>query len=172
MSSPAPRRVVTGHANDGRSVVLGDGPAPVVHDVGGGATFFEIWSTDATPAPIAPAEPEPTERPLAVSPPADGTLVRVVVQEPGAVTPMHRTRTIDYGVVLEGATWLVLDDSEVELRAGDVVVQRGTDHRWENRGTVACRIVFVGVDGRFTEEPRRILPPGALERLMTTPDGG
>jgi quercetin dioxygenase-like cupin family protein len=173
MTAPvSPRRVVTGHAADGRSVFLSDGPAPVRHDVSERTAFFEIWSTSETPAPIAAAEDhEPAERPLSVPPPPRGTNVRVVVQQPGEVTPMHRTRTIDYGIVLEGSVWLVLDDSERELRAGDMVVQRGTEHRWENRGTMPARVVFVGVDGAFTATLRETLPTGALDRLMTDPHG-
>jgi quercetin dioxygenase-like cupin family protein len=171
MTAPAsPRRVVTGHAADGRSVFLADGPAPVRHDVSERTAFFEIWSTDAAPAPIAAVEDdEPAQRPLAVPPPPRGTNVRVIVQQPGEVTPMHRTQTIDYGVVLEGAVWLVLDDSETELHAGDEVVQRGTEHRWENRGSVPARVVFVCVDGAFTASLREALPPEALDRLMTDP---
>ncbi len=65
---------------------------------------------------------------------------------------MHRTASVDYGIVLEGEITLVLDDSEVTLRAGDIVVQRGTDHAWANRGDVTARVVFVLVDGEFDEE--------------------
>ena len=68
---------------------------------------------------------------------------------------MHRTETIDYGIVLEGELWLMLDDgSETRLGPGDVVVQRGTDHAWENRSEQVVRVVFVLVDGAFTDELR------------------
>ena len=128
-----PRRVVTGHDADGTSVFLSDGPPPVTRTAADGAVFHELWSTDATPAPVAPDEPEPTERDLTVPPGPNGTKIRINEIPPGAASPMHRTETIDYGVVLSGEIVLVLDDSETMLRAGDVVVQRGTDHRWENR---------------------------------------
>lgn len=62
---------------------------------------------------------------------------------------MHRTETIDYGIVLEGEIVLILDDSETLLRAGDIVVQRGTNHGWANRGSVPCRIAFILIDGEF-----------------------
>jgi uncharacterized cupin superfamily protein len=65
---------------------------------------------------------------------------------------MHRTETIDYGIVLEGEIWLVLDDSEVLAKAGDVIVQRGTDHAWANRSDKVCRVAFILVDGKFTDE--------------------
>jgi len=72
---------------------------------------------------------------------------------------MHRTESIDYGIVLEGEVVLSLDDSsETLLRPGDVVVQRGTDHAWENRTGEAARMVFVLVDGRFSDELKALLP--------------
>jgi mannose-6-phosphate isomerase-like protein (cupin superfamily) len=78
--------------------------------------------------------------------------------KPGAAHPMmHRTQTIDYGIVLEGEIYLVLDDSETLLKAGDIVIQRGTNHAWDNRGTAICRMVFVLVDGAFTPELAALL---------------
>jgi naringenin degradation protein FdeH len=149
-----PRRVVTGHDAAGRSVVLSDGPAPRSHDVGS-AVFHEVWNTRATPAPVAATEPEPTERPLVTPPDPNGTIVRVTEIKPGERSPMHRTRSIDYGIVLEGELWLVLDDgSETRLGPGDVVIQRGTDHAWENRTDTTVRVVFVLVDGAFTDDLR------------------
>ena len=65
---------------------------------------------------------------------------------------MHRTESIDYGIVLEGEITLVLDDSEVTLHAGDVVVQRGTDHAWANRSDAVTQVAFILVDGAFTPE--------------------
>ena len=63
---------------------------------------------------------------------------------------MHRTRSVDYAIVIEGEIDMLLEDSEVRLRAGDVLVQQGTDHAWVNRGPGVCRIAFVLVDA---EEP-------------------
>ena len=73
---------------------------------------------------------------------------------------MHRTASIDYGIVLEGEITLILDDSEVTLRAGDVVVQRGTDHAWANRGDTIAKVVFVLVDGEFDPALVDTLPGG------------
>ena len=64
---------------------------------------------------------------------------------------MHRTETIDYGIVLEGELTLILDIGETTLRAGDIVVQRGTNHGWANRSEKSCRIAFVLIDGDFTD---------------------
>lgn len=149
MTGEPPRRVVTGHDASGRGVVLSDGPPPHVRDVPDGATFVELWSTPATPAPIAAAEPEPAAPGTELGPPAGGTRVRMVLMPPGTRSPMHRTETVDYAIVLEGSVVLVLDDGERALAPGDVVVQRGTDHAWENRGDTDARVLFVLVDGAF-----------------------
>lgn len=62
---------------------------------------------------------------------------------------MHRTETLDYAVILEGELTLILDDEDVHLRAGDVVIQRGTNHAWRNTSDRPCRILFVLLDGAF-----------------------
>jgi quercetin dioxygenase-like cupin family protein len=154
-----PRRVVTGHDADGRSVVLEDRPTPRTHSIPG-ATFHELWNTAAAPAPVEAAESrEPTDRPLVTPPEENGTIVRIVDLEARSRSPMHRTETIDYGIVLSGEVVLALGDgSETQLGVGDVVVQRGTDHAWINRGSETARIAFVLVDGRFTDDLRALLP--------------
>jgi quercetin dioxygenase-like cupin family protein len=158
MTGGPPRRVVTGHDASGRGVVLSDGPPPHVRDVPDGATFVEVWSTPSTPAPITAAEPEPPAPGGELGPPVGGTLVRMVVMPPGTRSPMHRTETIDYGIVLKGSVALVLDGIERTLGPGDVVIQRGTDHAWENRGEAEARVVFVLVDGAFGQPLRGTLP--------------
>jgi hypothetical protein len=76
----------------------------------------------------------------------------------GAAHPlMHRTATVDYGIVIEGEIYLVLDRSETLLRAGDVVIQRGTNHAWDNRGSTICRMAFVLIDGALTPELAALL---------------
>jgi quercetin dioxygenase-like cupin family protein len=65
---------------------------------------------------------------------------------------MHRTETVDYGIVLEGELVLIMDEGETTIRAGDIVIQRGTNHGWENRSNVNCRIAFILVDGKFDAE--------------------
>jgi quercetin dioxygenase-like cupin family protein len=157
--SPAPRRIVTGHDTAGKSVVLSDGPLPKTLDIGS-AAFHEIWITDRMPVPIPADEPEPTDRPVRTPPPADGVGVRFTEMAPGAESPMHRTETLDVGVVLEGETWLLLDDgSETRVGVGDAVVQRGTNHAWANRSDTPVRMVFVMIDGAITDEVRSATGP-------------
>lgn len=165
-----PRRVVTGHTRDGVSVVLSDGPVPVSRELpDDGVHFHEIWNTEGAPALVRAVEPdEPTQRTLAVPPPPLGTKIRINefapghLDERGLQSPVHRTASIDYGIVLEGEITLVLDDSEVTLRPGDVVVQRGTDHAWANRGDVTAKVVFVLVDGEFDDDLAVMLPMDGL----------
>jgi mannose-6-phosphate isomerase-like protein (cupin superfamily) len=175
------RRIVTGHDPDGKAVILSDGAVPKVFDELGppGLAFMEIWETRAAPAPIAPREPEPTDHDLRLLPPAHGVRIRIVDlppegeggtragADPQAVFEkigaphawsadakhpfMHRTETIDYGIVLEGEVTLIVDRGETVVRAGDIVVQRGTNHAWANRSKARCRIAFVLIDGKFDE---------------------
>jgi mannose-6-phosphate isomerase-like protein (cupin superfamily) len=159
-----PRRVVTGHDRTGKSVVLSDGPPPQHHPMHGaevGADFFEIWnSTRAVPV-LSAQESEPNERAFSIMP-GSGHLLRIIEIYPpsqgGKRTVMHRTRTLDYVVVIKGEVVLVLDDSEVTLRAGDVVVQRGTDHAWENRSSQPARMAFFHLDAQFDAELLQVLP--------------
>jgi quercetin dioxygenase-like cupin family protein len=158
--SSAPRRIVTGHDASGRSVVLSDAPSPKTLDVGT-AAFHEVWITDAIPTPIAASEPEePTDRPVRTPPPAGGVTVRFTEMAPGAASPMHRTETVDVGVVLEGETWLLLDDgSQTRVSQGDAVVQRGTNHAWANRSNEPVRMVFVMIDGTLGDDVRAAAGP-------------
>jgi mannose-6-phosphate isomerase-like protein (cupin superfamily) len=172
-----PRRIVTGHDKSGKSIIQSDGHPPIELKIAErGVTFFEIWSTNASPAPVAAREAEPTDRPLELAPRPNGTVIRFLDFLPGfsqknsGTRPfIHRTETVDYGIVLEGEIFLLLDDSEVHLRAGDVVVQRGTDHAWENRSDKPTRMAFVLVDGVFSGELKASLPAGALERVIRGP---
>jgi hypothetical protein len=163
------RRVVTGHDASGRSVILSDGAPPNVRDKGTGVDFIEIWNTSGAPAPIRSVEPEPTDGPLQVPPARSGSKIRLNDFYPGHIRKlpprpdgrhpmMHRTRSIDYGIVLEGEIYLILDDTEVLLKAGDIVVQRGTDHAWENRSDKVARMAFILIGGEFTEELLEKLP--------------
>ena len=146
-----------------------------------GTTFHELWNTRSSPAPIDPASGEPAEPGISLLPPPGGTRIRILDIPPddgsvaalpreavkalfeaigaGHTLPedpphplMHRTETIDYGIVLEGELVLILDEAETIVRAGDVVVQRGTSHAWANRSGANARIAFVLVDGRFEPE--------------------
>jgi len=159
------RRVVTGHDPNGNSVVIADGLPPQEHPMQGqaiGADFFEIWSTpEAVPALTALPDSEPTARPFTIMPPT-GHLIRIIDIYPphmgGQRTVMHRTRTLDYAVVIEGEIVLVLSDSEVVLGPGEVVVQRGTDHAWENRSDKVTRMAFFHIAGAFSAELLATLP--------------
>lgn len=159
------RREVTGHDARGKSVVLSDAPPPQHHPMHGpeiGADFHEIWSeADTTPTLSSTNAQEPNERPFTIMPGA-GHLLRILevypLRDGGKRTVMHRTRTLDYVVVIEGELVLILDDSEVILKAGEVVVQRGTDHAWENRSGGVARATFFHIDARFSEELLARLP--------------
>jgi hypothetical protein len=172
-----PRRIVTGHDQSGKPIILFDGHPPSRLKIPErGLTLFEIWNTNQSPAPLLATEAEPTGRPIELAPKSSGTVIRILEFLPGfsekaaGVQPfMHRTETIDYGIVLEGEIFLLLDDSEVHLEAGDVVVQRGTDHAWENRSEKVARMAFILLDGAFSEELKRSLPRGALEKVIRGP---
>jgi quercetin dioxygenase-like cupin family protein len=164
-----PRRVVTGHDGRGVSVFAADGPVPVVRTAPDGALFYEIWATDAAPAPIGADEPDPTLSALTVPPAPNGTKIRINEFPPGVVSPVHRTQSVDYGIVLDGEVVLVLDDSETVLRAGDIAVQRGTSHRWENRSDRTARMAFILIDGAFTVELLDSLGADVLGGLLHDP---
>jgi quercetin dioxygenase-like cupin family protein len=160
-----PRRVVTGHDASGKSVVLSDGtPAQnhPMHGSGVGADFFEMWSAREPVPQLTSAEArEPTEREFTIMP-ESGHLLRVIDIYPpkdgGKRTVMHRTQTLDYVVVIEGEVVLILDDSEVVLKKSDVVVQRGTDHAWENRSDKVARMAFFHISAQFSPELLAKLP--------------
>jgi mannose-6-phosphate isomerase-like protein (cupin superfamily) len=166
------RRVVTGHDSAGRAVVLFDGPAPNVKlRKATGLTSTLLWVTDESPADNSGGA-DRAERDVGVAPPPRGSIFRVVDFPPaadvGAVdnaamlremgidagqgasrhATMHRTRSVDYAVVISGEIDMLLDDSEVHLEAGDVLVQRGTHHAWVNRGKESCCIAFVLIDAQ------------------------
>jgi Cupin domain len=159
------RRVVTGHDKAGKSVVLSDGPPPQHHPMHGpevGADFIEVWnSPQAVPVLTSTEASEPNERPFTIMPPS-GHLIRIIKIYPprmgGQRTVMHRTKTLDYAVVIEGEIVLILDDSEMVLRKGDVSVQRGTDHAWENRTDKEALMAFFHIDAEFSPELLAKLP--------------
>jgi quercetin dioxygenase-like cupin family protein len=104
-----------------------------------------------------------------VPPGPGGTKIRVNEFPPGVVSPVHRTQSVDYGIVLDGEVVLVLDDSETVLRAGDIAVQRGTSHRWENRSGATARVAFILVDAAFSPPLLELLGPGVLDGLLHDP---
>jgi mannose-6-phosphate isomerase-like protein (cupin superfamily) len=178
------RRIVTGHDADGHGVLVSDAAPGRVVQIGGqgGPTFFEVWSTRDTPAPIDRRSEEPIEDGLVLAPPSKGTRIRVIDFPPerdgvdaldeagvrgafaamGGATAqqarsdaphplMHRTETVDYGIVLNGEITLILDREETTIGPGDIVIQRGTSHAWANRSADNCRVAFVLIDGQFTD---------------------
>jgi hypothetical protein len=159
------RRVVTGHDETGKSVVLSDGVPPQHHPMQGGsvgADFVEIWSTPrAVPELMSVESGEPNERAFTIMPPS-GHLLRIIRIYPpsagGRRTVMHRTKTLDYVVVIEGEVVLILDDSEVVLKPGDALVQRGTNHAWENRSDAEAVMAFFHIDAEFSPELLAKLP--------------
>lgn len=140
---PPVRRVVTGHDREGRAVLRSDDRFETQLIPGGDAAFALLWTTESVPADNND-ETDGRLRDAGLT--LDrGSVIRVVDMMPGGVSPMHRTNSIDYGIILSGEVELELDDgATTRLGPGDIVVQRGTIHLWRNPSTSqACRIVFV-----------------------------
>ena len=177
MAQPT-RRVVTGHDAKGKAVVLIDGAARNVKlRKATGLTSTLLWMTEESPAGVS-GNADRAEREIGVAPPLRGSIFRVVDFPPAAAfgavdnaamvremgigagqsgarhASMHRTKSIDYAIVISGEIDMLLDDSEVHLRAGDVLVQQGTNHAWVNRGKENCRIAFVLIDAEEPAEAR------------------
>ena len=147
---PPIRRVITGHDSSGVAKVITDGPATNRKYPRPGAVATLIWVTDDMPAdmPMGESFEDMGARILGTAPPANGTRFAVHDIPPGSSGAMHRTETIDYVIVILGEIDMEMDGSTVKLRAGDVMVQRGTNHAWVNRGTEVARIAFVLVDAK------------------------
>ena len=144
------RRIVTGHDSAGHAVFRTDFLAPSTEAGDGKARFALLWSTDRMPADNANFA-DGAQRPVGLTSPG-GTVLRIVDFAPGASSPMHRTCSIDYGIVLEGEIDLELDSGEVKhLSAGDVVVQRGTNHAWVSRSERWARMAFVLIEAAPVE---------------------
>jgi quercetin dioxygenase-like cupin family protein len=138
------RRIVTGTDASGKAVVILDGAAPNVRRRPSGLLSTLLWVTDETPAEYSAADRAARE--IGIPPPPRGSIFRVVDFPPAAADAdpmMHRTDSVDYGIVLEGEIDMILDGAEIRLKAGDVLVQQGTVHGWVNRGKINCRVAFV-----------------------------
>jgi quercetin dioxygenase-like cupin family protein len=142
------RRIVTGHDETGRAVIRSVDTLAPEEIPTGVAAFATIWSTAEVPVNLND-ETDGRERNAGLTL-EGGSVIRIVDMLPGGESPMHRTNSIDYGIVLSGQVELELDNGIVETcGAGDVVVQRGTMHLWRNRSaTEICRIVFVLTESR------------------------
>lgn len=147
---PPVRRVVTGHDSNRVAKVIQDGPATNRKYPRPGAVATLIWVTDEMPAamPVGEDVEDMGARMLGTAPPPNGTRFTVNDIPPGSAGAMHRTETIDYVIVIAGEIDMEMDASTVKLKAGDVMVQRGTHHAWVNRGTEVARVAFVLVDAK------------------------
>ncbi len=169
------RRVVTALDSAGRAVALFDGLVPLKAPTPGRPTQAVLWATEGSPADPS-ARIDVAAKPIGLAPPEGGTVIRIVDFPPttaeqdarlaldfmmrvaGDHAPlkgmpprhpaMHRTRSVDYAVILSGEIDMMLDDSTLHLQAGDVIVQQATNHAWVNHGKGPCRILFVLIDSK------------------------
>ena len=135
------RRVVTGHDTSGRAIVKIDEVAQNIASSRPGASACVVWTTENFPVDNTGTEDAGLRKTGTTL--DNGTVFRVLELAPGVSPRNHRTDSIDYAVVMSGEVDMELDDSSVHLKAGDVLVQRGTIHNWVNRGTEPCVIAFV-----------------------------
>jgi hypothetical protein len=173
---PPVRRIVTGINAAGRSCFVEDGVSPAMQLTPGRAGFRNnnLWRTVGTPAPVD--APDSVLEQRGVLPPSRGTVLRVIDIPPESADPaevrrqtsavfaamfpdanhdagherhpgMHATATIDYAILLQGELVAILEEGETVMRAGDILIQRGTNHAWANRSGAIARIVFVLIDG-------------------------
>ena len=175
------RRVLTGHDADGRSTIIADGFAANMKEMpaGSGLAVTELWET-AVPADNAGTQDAGNRR-VRLEPPKRGTLFRIVEFPPdsqwqnrpdardwakaldathapdrSSTDPMmHKTNTVDYIVVLKGEIHAILDKGETLLKAGDVFIQRGTNHSWSVRGNEPCIVAVVLVDAKPLSSPKK-----------------
>jgi len=144
--NPPIRRIVTEHDQDGRSVFRSDNTVTAKLVPSGDAEMALIWTTQSVPADNA-NDSIGADRPAGVTL-HGGSVIRTVYMKPGASSPMHRSHSIDYGIIISGHLELDLDGGDtVKLAPGDIVVQRGTNHLWRNPSqTEWCRIVFILIE--------------------------
>lgn len=140
------RRVVTGHDAGGRSVVLSDSVAQNCRRPDELTRSTLLWSTLESPVSLHDNE-DGGARLLSLAPPENGSRFGVLDLAPGNRRFMHRTDTVDYVICLRGQVTMELDDTLVDLKEGDVVIQRGTNHAWLNRSDAPARIAFIMLDG-------------------------
>ena len=144
------RRVITGHDGNSVAKVIRDGQATNTKLPREGVASTLLWCSDEMPADIAVGDnaEDMGARILGTAPPQNGSRFIVMEFAPGIASDMHRTETIDYIVMLSGAIDMDMDDSTVTLRPGDIMVQRGTNHAWVNRGTEPARLAIVLLDAK------------------------
>ena len=150
MANEPIRRVITGHGGNNVAKVILEGEATNTKRPREGVTSTLMWCSDRMPADISiGADVEDMgARILGTAPPENGSRFIVMEFAPGIASEMHRTETIDYIVMLSGEIEMDMDDSTVKLRAGDVMVQRGTNHAWVNRSGKPCLLAAVLIDAK------------------------
>jgi quercetin dioxygenase-like cupin family protein len=150
------RRVVTGHDSNGRAVVLYDEIGKEVSSGRPGATACVVWTTEGFPISNDGSSDDAKRK---VGTTLDnGTVFRVVRFDPGVTARNHRTDSIDYAVVMSGEIDMDIDGAVVHLKAGDVLVQRGTIHNWINRGKEPCLIAFSLIAAKPATAGGKVLP--------------
>ena len=133
------RRIVTGINHEGRAIVKWDSELEAVQGRPG-FSYVPLWATEQLPAKLIDEDSGTWETGTTIG---GGSVFRMIRYEPGVAKRNHRTDSIDYVVVLSGEIDMQLDEEEVHLKAGDVMIQRATMHNWVNRGTEPCIIAFI-----------------------------
>jgi quercetin dioxygenase-like cupin family protein len=144
------RRVVTGHDSNGRAIVQIDEVSQNLRSARSGATACVIWSSEGFPIDNTGTADEGLRETGTTH--ENGTVFRILELQPGNIPRVHRTDSLDYAVIIKGEIDMELETGELtHLKAGDVVVQRGTVHNWINRGTEPCVIAFVLIAAKPVE---------------------
>jgi len=133
------RRLVTANNSEGKSFVKWDSEVEATSGRPG-ASFYPMWATKKLPAELTEEDPNTWEIGTSIG---GGSVFRLGRFEPGVAERWHRTDSVDYAIVISGEMYMQLDKEEVRLKAGDVVIQRGTIHNWVNRGPEPCVMLFV-----------------------------
>ena len=149
------RRVVTGHDANRRAVVKIDEVSNNITSSRPGATACVVWTTESFPVNNS-GDADVGLRAVGTTL-KNGTVFRVIEFAPGVAPRNHRTDSIDYAVLVSGEIDMELENSVVHLKAGDVLVQRGTIHNWVNRGTTPCVMAFILIDAKPAEVDGKVL---------------
>ena len=149
------RRVVTGHDANGKAVVKIDEVSQNLSTGRPGRSACVVWTTETFPVDNTGDADEGVRQVGTTL--KNGTVFRVIEFSPGVAPRNHRTDSIDYAVVMSGEIDMELDDTVVHLKAGDVLVQRGTIHNWVNRGTEPCVMAFILIDAKPVEIGETVL---------------
>lgn len=154
---PPIQRVVTGHDADGRAIFKSEDVTPTRMIPSGDASFLLLWTTATVPADNNDeTDGRLRDAGLTLN---QGSVIRIVDMLPGKESPMHRTNSIDYGIVMSGEVELELDDGrKTTVREGGVIIQRGTNHLWRNTTDRPCRIAFILIEAPAYRHDGQPLP--------------